>query len=557
MKKIWLNRYPDDVPSEINPDNYTSLVDLFNKATERFADKPAFKNMGCEISYRELEQYSRDFAAYLQNDLSLKKGERLALMMPNLLQYPVVLFAALRAGLTVVNVNPLYTERELEKQLKDCGATTVVVLSNFAHSLQKIIANTNIKHIIVTDICDLFPPVKRLLINFVVKYIKKLIPTYQIPNKIPFVSALRKGRKQSFKAPNIHCEDIALLQYTGGTTGISKGAMLTHRNLLANVEQAKACFIPRLTVGEEVIVTALPLYHIFALMVNCLLFMDIGACNLLITNPRDIKGLVKTLAKNHFTALTGVNTLFNALVNSEGFKKLDFSSLHIVVGGGMPIQQPVADSWHKITGTYLLEGYGLTECSPLVAVNPYDLDAYSGSIGLPVASTDIRIVNEKGQEVDVGEAGELWVKGPQVMKGYWNNPEATNEIIFDGWLVTGDIVVMDQQGFIRIVDRKKDMILVSGFNVYPKEIEDLVISHPKVLEVAVIGIPCVNSGEQVKLYIVKKDPSLTEQEIRDFCRSNLTGYKVPRHIEFMTELPKSNVGKILRRELREHALIEK
>ena len=393
MEKIWLNRYPDDVPAEINPDHYTSLVELFSKAVERFTDKPAFKNMGHSISYRQLEQYSRDFAAYLQQDLALKKGERLAIMMPNLLQYPVVLFAALRAGLIVVNINPLYTERELEKQLKDCGATTLIVLANFAHTLQKVITHTNVKHIVVTDIGDLFPPLKRLAINFTVRYVKKLVPPYHLTGSVSFLSALQKGRKLIFSAPTIQRNDIALLQYTGGTTGISKGAMLTHRNLLANIEQAKANFMPRLRIGEEIIVTALPLYHIFALMVNCLFFVEIGACNLLITNPRDIKGLVSTLAKNRFTALTGVNTLFNALINNDDFNKLNFSSLHIVVGGGMPLQQPVADNWHRITGTYLLEGYGLTECSPLVAVNPYDLDAYNGSIGLPVASTDIRIIN--------------------------------------------------------------------------------------------------------------------------------------------------------------------
>lgn len=554
MNKVWLSRYPKDVPAEIDAQRYSSLADMFENAVNRFADQPAYINQGKVMTFRRLEKRSRAFAAYLQNSLGLKKGDRVAVMMPNLLQYPIVLFGILRAGMVVVNVNPLYTPRELEHQLNDCGAKAIVIVSNFAHTLEKVVKQTQIEHVILSGLGDQLSVGKRSLVNFVVKYIKKLVPKYNLPGAISFRSALHKGRNQQYIKPRLSPDDLALLQYTGGTTGVAKGAMLTHGNLLANMEQARAAYIPLLIVGQELVVTALPLYHIFALTVNCLLFLEVGGCNLLITNPRDLKGMVKELSRYPFSALTGVNTLFNALINDEDFRELDFSHLRITVGGGMSVQRSVADRWQQLTGTHLLEGYGLTECSPLVAGNPYDLQQYSGSIGLPVASTEIRLVDDQGIDVPEGQAGELWVKGPQVMQGYWNRPEATNEVLKDGWLATGDIVVMDEQGFMKIVDRKKDMILVSGFNVYPNEIEEVVASHAKVLEVAAIGVPNEVSGETVKIYVVKRDPSLTKDELLAHCRSGLTGYKIPRIVEFRGELPKSNVGKILRKDLRDEAI---
>jgi long-chain acyl-CoA synthetase len=554
VDKRWLARYPKDISAEIEIDKYASLADLFEQSVQQFADQPAFVNLGKTMTFRRLEARSRAFAAYLQNSLGLKKGDRVALMMPNLLQYPIALFGVLRAGLVVVNVNPLYTPRELEHQLNDCGAKAIVIVSGVAHTLDKIVKNTQIEHVILTGIGDQLSVGKRSLVNFVVKYIKKLVPKYHLLGAVSFRQVLRKGRHQQYVKPNITPDDLALLQYTGGTTGVAKGAMLTHRNLLTNMEQAKAAYMPLLTVGQELVVTALPLYHIFALTVNCLLFINIGGCNLLITDPRNLKEVVKELARYPFSALTGVNTLFNALVNNEDFRELDFTHLHITVGGGMSVQRGVADRWKQLTGTHILEGYGLTECSPMVAANPYDLQQYSGSIGLPFPSTDIRLVNDQGEDVPAGEAGELWIKGPQVMKGYWNRPEATNEVLKDGWLSTGDIVTMDEQGFMRIVDRKKDMILVSGFNVYPNEVEDVVAHHPKVLEVAAIGVPNGVAGEKVKIYVVKRDPSLTKDELLVYCRSSLTGYKVPKLIEFRDELPKSNVGKILRKNLRDEVL---
>jgi len=555
LEKIWLSRYPKDTPAEIDPDHYQSLVDMFEQAVRRFSDQPAFMNQGQIMTFRKLEERSRAFAAYLQG-VGLKKGDRIALMMPNLLQYPIALFGALRAGLIVVNVNPLYTPHELEHQLNDCSAKAIVIVSNFARTLEEIVKKTAIEHVILTGIGDLLSAPKRSVVNFVVKYIKKLVPKYHLPDAISFRAALRKGRYWQYVKPDITNQDIALLQYTGGTTGVAKGAMLTHRNILANVEQAKAAYLPLLSIGKEVIVTALPLYHIFALTVNCMLFIEIGGRNLLITNPRDIKGLVKELSRYRFTAMTGVNTLFNALLNNEDFKELDFSHYHLSVGGGMAVQRSVAERWQKITGTYLLEGYGLTECSPLVSGNPYDLGEYNGSIGLPVASTEIRVVNAQGQDVEQGEEGELLVKGPQVMKGYWQRPEATSEVLNDDWLATGDIVTVDPQGFIRIVDRKKDMILVSGFNVYPNEIEDVIMLHPKVLEVAAVGVPEESTGEAVKVYIVLCDSSLTKDELIQHCRNYLTRYKIPKYIEFRDELPKSNVGKILRRELKNESKIK-
>ncbi|MBY4836821.1 long-chain-fatty-acid--CoA ligase FadD [Pantoea sp. DY-5] len=553
MNKVWLKRYPADVPAEINADRYASLVDLFEHATEQYADQVAFINMGQPMTYRQLEKQSRAFAAWLQQGLGLKQGDRVALMMPNLLQYPVALFGVLRAGMVVVNVNPLYTPRELKHQLVDSGASAIVIVSNFAHTLEKVVAETPIKHVMLTRMGDQLAPVKATLVNFVVKYVKKLVPKYHLPGAVPFRSALSQGEEMTYQRPTVTNDDLAFLQYTGGTTGVAKGAMLTHRNMQANLEQTKATYGKLLRPGKEQVVTALPLYHIFALTVNGLLFLDLGGTNLLITNPRDIPGFVKELSKFPFTAITGVNTLFNALLNDANFNKLDFSTLRLSAGGGMAVQKAVAERWEKLTGHYLLEGYGLTECSPLVSVNPYDITCHTGSIGLPVPSTDVRIVDDEDKDVAPGEPGELCIRGPQVMTGYWQRADATDEVLKNGWLHTGDIVTVDSEGFIRIVDRKKDMILVSGFNVYPNEIEDVLMQHEKVREAAAIGVPSDLSGEAVKVCIVKKDPSLTKEEVLDHCRRQLTGYKVPKIIEFRDELPKTNVGKILRRELRDEA----
>lgn len=553
LNKVWLKRYPADVPAEINADRYTSLVELFEHAALQYADQTAFINMGQPMTYRQLDKQSRDFAAWLQQGLGLNQGDRVALMMPNLLQYPVALFGVLRAGMVVVNVNPLYTPRELKHQLNDSGASAIVIVSNFAHTLEKVVAETPIKHVMLTRMGDQLAPIKATLVNFVVKYVKKLVPKYHLPGAVPFRSALQQGAQMTYQRPTLTNSDLAFLQYTGGTTGVAKGAMLTHGNMQANLEQTKATYGKLLRAGKEQVVTALPLYHIFALTVNGLLFLDLGGTNLLITNPRDIPGFVKELSKFPFTAITGVNTLFNALLNDENFNKLDFSTLRLSAGGGMAVQKAVAERWEKLTGHYLLEGYGLTECSPLVSVNPYDITCHTGSIGLPVPSTDVRIVDDEDNDVAPGEPGELCIRGPQVMVGYWQRPDATEEVLKNGWLHTGDVVTVDGEGFIRIVDRKKDMILVSGFNVYPNEIEDVLMQHPKVREAAAIGVPSDLSGEAVKVCIVKKDPSLTKEEVLDHCRRQLTGYKVPKIIEFRDELPKTNVGKILRRELRDEA----
>ncbi|MFA4741498.1 long-chain-fatty-acid--CoA ligase FadD [Vibrio vulnificus] len=552
MEKPWLSRYPSDVPETINPDQYESLVEMFEQSVQKYADQPAFMNMGSVMTFRKLEERSRAFAAYLQNELKLKKGDRVALMMPNLLQYPVALFGVLRAGCIAVNVNPLYTPRELEHQLNDSGATAIVIVSNFANTLEQIVENTPVKHVVLTSLGQMLPRAKGTIVDFVVKYVKGMVPKYDLPGAISMRKALHKGRRLQYVKPFMTGDDIAFLQYTGGTTGVAKGAILTHRNMIANVMQAKGMYGPVLQPGRELVVTALPLYHVFALTVNCLLFIEMGGRNLLITNPRDIPGFVKELQKYPFTAITGVNTLFNALVNNEDFHELNFSHLKLAVGGGMAVQRAVAEKWKKTTGCYLLEGYGLTECSPLVAAYPHDLVDYNGSIGLPVPSTEVRIVNDEGEALANSETGELQVRGPQVMQGYWQRPEATKEVINnDGWLSTGDIVKFDEDGFLHIVDRKKDMILVSGFNVYPNEIEDVVALHGKVLEVAAIGQPHEVSGEVVKVYVVKRDPSLTKEEIINHCRQHLTGYKVPKLIEFREDLPKTNVGKILRRVLRD------
>jgi len=550
----WINHLPEDVPAEINVEQYSSLVDMFETAVAKYEDQPAFINMGATLTYRKLEERSRAFAAYLQNELKLEKGDRVALMMPNLLQYPIALFGVLRAGMVVVNVNPLYTPRELKHQLIDSGAKAIVVVSNFARTLEEVVDQTPVESVIITSLGDQLSAPKRTLVNFVVKYIKKLVPKYDLPHALSMRDTLSTGRRMQYIKPEVTNDDLAFLQYTGGTTGVSKGAMLTHGNIVANVLQADGAYSPALNDGSEFVVTALPLYHIFALTVNCLLFLHKGSQNLLITNPRDIPGFVAELKKYPFTALTGVNTLFNALVNSDDFSQLDFSRLKLSIGGGMAVQKAVADKWQTITKTRLLEGYGLTEASPLLTCCPYNLDGYNGSIGFPAPSTLIQIRNDDGKVLAQGETGELFGKGPQVMKGYWQRPEETAKVIdTDGWLATGDIGYMDEKGFFYIVDRKKDMILVSGFNVFPNEVEEVVALHPKVIEVAAVGVPNDASGELVKVFVVAKDKSLTAEDIIKHCRIHLTGYKVPKLVEFRDELPKTNVGKILRRELRDEA----
>ena len=554
MDQLWINNLPDDVPSEIDVEQYASLVDLFETSVSKYADQPAFVNMGATLTYRKLEERSRAFAAYLQNELKLNKGDRVAIMMPNLLQYPIALFGILRAGMVVVNVNPLYTPRELKHQLTDSGAKAIVVVSNFAHTLDKVVAETPVESVILTGLGDLLSAPKRTVVNFVVKYIKKMVPKYHLPQAISMRKALSKGRRLQYVKPVVKKDDLAFLQYTGGTTGVSKGAMLSHGNVVSNLLQADAAYGTLLINGKEFVVTALPLYHIFALTVNCLLFLHKGANNLLITNPRDLPAFIGELEKHPFTALTGVNTLFNALVNSEAFEKLDFSELKLSIGGGMAVQRAVADKWQGITKTRLLEGYGLTEASPLVTCCPYNLDGYNGSIGFPVSNTDIQVRDEEGNVLPQGETGELFAKGPQVMVGYWNRPEETANVIDrNGYLATGDIGYMDDKGFFFIVDRKKDMILVSGFNVFPNEVEEVVALHPKVIEVAAVGVPHDVSGELVKVFVVANDKSLTKEDIIKHCREHLTGYKIPKLVEFRDELPKTNVGKILRRELRDEA----
>lgn len=553
--KPWLNRYPADVPAEIDADKFSSLLEMFEQSVSEFADLPAYSNFGKTLSYRQLDSLSRDFAAYLQQGLKLAPGERIALMMPNLLQYPVCLFGALRAGLVVVNVNPLYTARELKHQLNDAGPTTIVIVENFAHTLTEVLEETPVKRVILTRMGDQLGLVKGTLVNMVVRYIKKLVPDFTLPNAIPYKTALAQGSGLRYIRPELNGDTLAFLQYTGGTTGRSKGAMLSHRNMLANVEQCLGVYGPVLNKGQEKVVTALPLYHVFALTVNGLLFFRLGAHNLLITNPRDIPGFVRELKGYDFSCITGVNTLFNALVNNADFQAHEFKSLKLTIGGGMAVQRTVAEQWQSITGSRLLEGYGLTECSPLVTVCPYDMKGYNGSIGLPVCSTEVRLVDDNNEEIHLTQTpGEMEVKGPQVMSGYWGQSGADDETFHDGWLRTGDIATIDEQGFLNIVDRKKDMILVSGFNVFPNEIEEVVMQHPGVLEAAAVGVPGKDSGEIVKLVVVKKPGvSLDEKTLISHCRQYLTAYKVPKVIEFRDELPKTNVGKILRRELREAA----
>ncbi|HOW76930.1 MAG TPA: long-chain-fatty-acid--CoA ligase [Candidatus Competibacteraceae bacterium] len=552
MEKIWLKEYPAGVPTEIDLNEFASLKDILEKSCQRFADLPAYSNMGVTLRYRDIDRLSRDFGAWLQAQ-GLAKGDRVAIMMPNALQYPVALFGALRAGLTVVNVNPLYTPRELEHQLIDSGATAIVIIENFAHTLQEVLAKTPVKMVITTELGDLFPFPKRLLVNFVVKYVKKMVPAWNIPGAIPFRRVLSEGARKTLNNVPLNHDDLAFLQYTGGTTGVSKGAMLTHGNMVANLQQASAWLQPFSKPAEETIITALPLYHIFSLTANCLTFMKVGGHNILITNPRDMPGFVKELGKVKFTAITGVNTLFNGLLHTPGFDRLNFSTLKISLGGGMAVQRAVAERWKQLTGIPLIEAYGLTETSPAACINPLTLPEYNGSIGLPLPSTELSIRDDEDRERGIGvdEAGEICLRGPQVMRGYWQRPEETAKVMTeDGYLRTGDVGYVDERGYVRIVDRKKDMILVSGFNVYPNEVEDVVVHHPGVLEAAAVGVPDEKSGEAVKIVVVKKDPALTGEALIAHCREHLTSYKVPRHVEFRDELPKTNVGKILRRMLR-------
>ncbi len=551
VEKIWLREYPLGVPAEVDLNEFSSLKDILEKTCRRFADLPAYSNMGATLRYRDVDRLSRNFGAYLQQGLGLGKGERVALMMPNVLQYPVALFGILRAGLIVVNVNPLYTPRELEHQLKDSGATAIVIVENFAHTLQEVLDQTLVKTVITTQLGDLFPFLKRTLVNFVVKRVKKLVPAWHIPGVVPFKQALREGAARTLSDVPLDHDDLAFLQYTGGTTGIAKGAMLTHGNMVANLQQASAWLSTVSKPAEETIITALPLYHIFSLTANCLTFMKAGGHNILITNPRDMPGFVKELSKIKFTAISGVNTLFNALLHTPGFDRLDFQSLKLSLAGGMAVQRAVAENWRQVTGTPLIEGYGLTETSPAATFNPLTLTEYNGSIGLPLPSTALSIRADDERELGIGEVGEICIRGPQVMRGYWNQPEETAKVMTsDGYLRTGDMGFVDERGYVRIVDRKKDLIIVSGFNVYPNEVEDVVAHHPGVLEVAAVGVPDDKSGEAVKIVVVRKDPALTAEALIEHCRRHLTGYKVPRHIEFRTELPKTNVGKILRRAMR-------
>lgn len=549
-----MSSYPKGVPTTIDVDEFPSIVSVLENAIAKFRDRPAFRNLGKTITYAEVDRLSAQFASFLLNDLKLKKGDRVALMMPNVLQYPIAIFGVLRAGLTVVNTNPLYTPRELKHQLIDSGASVLVVLSNVAHTAAEVVAETPVKQVIVTSIGEMLGFPKGAIVDFMVKYVKKMVPDYDIPGAIDFRTALARGAKHELPAVSLHHGDIAFLQYTGGTTGVAKGAMLTHRNLVANMQQASAWIGTNAKPGEEVIITALPLYHIFALTANCLVFMKFGGLNHLITNPRDMPGFVRELKSTRFTAITGVNTLFNGLLNTPGFDTVDFSALHLTLGGGMAVQRAVAERWKQVTGCTLVEAYGLTETSPAACINPMDLKEFNGAIGLPISSTDACIKDDEGRMLPVGDVGELCIKGPQVMQGYWQRPEETAKVIdAEGWLHTGDMAKMDAAGYFYIVDRKKDMILVSGFNVYPNEIEDVVATMPGVLEVAAVGVPDDKSGETVKVVIVRKDPNLTAEQVKAFCKDKLTGYKLPRYVEFRSELPKTNVGKILRRELRDSA----
>ena len=549
MEKIWLANYPRGVPEHVEVTAYPSLCDVLERSVATYGARAAYTNMGASIDYLSLERLSRDFAAFLQSELRLQPGTRVALMMPNILQYPLALFGILRAGCTAVNCNPLYTPRELKYQLQDSGAEAIVVLENFASALQQAVASTKVRHVIVTSLGEMLGFPSGLIVNSVVRYVRRMVPAWDIPGAIAFAHALRLGRRAPFERVRLGPQDLAFLQYTGGTTGIPKGAMLTHGNVVANLQQVHAWLRPVLTDGAEVAIAPLPLYHIFALTA-CLVLMKIGATTVLVTNPRDIPGFVKELARRRFSVIIGVNTLFNALLNDPHFARLDFTTLRVALGGGMAVQRAVAERWKKVTGKALIEAYGMTETSPAVTINPLDLPEFNGAIGLPIPSTEIAIRDDIGSDVPAGEVGELCVRGPQVTQGYWGRPAETRNVLMpDGFLRTGDLATIDAQGYVRIVDRKKDMIIVSGFKVFPNEVEDVVATCPGVLEVAAFGVPDATSGQAVRLAIVKKDPQLTAEDVIAFCRKNLTGYKIPRRVEFRDELPKTPIGKILRRAL--------
>ncbi|WP_019560487.1 MULTISPECIES: long-chain-fatty-acid--CoA ligase [Caldimonas] len=555
MEKVWLKHYPEGVPHEINPDQYPSLVALLEESFTKYAERPAFKFMGKTLTYAQLDEYSRIFAAYLQS-LGLSQGDRVAIMMPNVPQYPIVVAAILRAGYVIVNVNPLYTARELEHQLKDSGARAIVIIENFARTLQECLAKTPVQHVVLAAMGDLLGFPKGALVNYVVRKVKKLVPAFDLPGAVRFNDAIAKGRSLTLRKPDIKPSDIAVLQYTGGTTGVSKGAVLLHRNIIANVLQSEAWNGPalkKIPPGEQTVtVCALPLYHIFAFTVNMMLSMRMGGCNILIPNPRDIPAVLKELSQHKFHSFPAVNTLFNALANHPDFDKVDWSSLKLSVGGGMAVQSATAKLWLQKTGCPICEGYGLSETSPSASCNPTDSTEFTGTIGLPLPSTEFKLLDDEGNEVPIGTPGEIAIRGPQVMAGYWQRPDETAKVMTpDGFFRTGDIGTVDERGYFKIVDRKKDMILVSGFNVYPNEVEDVVAQMDGVLEVAAVGVPDEKSGEAVKLVIVKKNPALTEADVRAYCEQNLTGYKRPKVIEFRSELPKTPVGKILRRELRD------
>jgi len=547
----WLASYPPGVPREADTGKYRSLKHMFEHSCTRFRELPAVSNLGCTLSYADLDRDSRRFAAYLQSALGLAKGDRIALMLPNVLQYPVAFFGAMRAGLVLVNVNPLYTPRELQHQIADSGAQTILILENFAHKLAAVIATTGLKHVITTAVGDLLPAPRRWLVNFAVRHVKHLVPPWTLPQAVPLRAALALGERQGLNEVEVGPGDLALLQYTGGTTGIPKGAMLTHGNLVANLMQISAWIGKDLTEGAETVVTPLPLYHVFSLTANLLTFVSLGGHNLLVTDPRDIAGLIALLKPGRFSVITAVNTLFNALINAPDFAGVDFSRVKVVVGGGAAVQQTVATRWKEVTGTTIIEGYGLTETSPVVCVNPLNIADYTGMLGLPLPSTDLMICDEQGAEVATGEVGEICVLGPQVMQGYWNRPDETAKVLMpDGWLHTGDEGTMRADGYVKLSDRKKDIILVSGFKVFPNEVEEVAMMLPGVLEAGATSAPDERSGQAVKLFIVKRDPALSAEQVLAHCRKNLTGYKVPKYVEFRTELPKSPIGKVLRRELR-------
>ncbi|ORF29053.1 AMP-binding protein [Snodgrassella alvi] len=551
MEKIWLQSYQEGVRAEVDVRAYSSIIDVLDTSVKKFGPQPSFSNMGTTLTYTQTATFVNQFTSYLQNVLNLQKGERVAIMMPNVLQYPIAVFGVLQAGGVVVNVNPLYTPRELAHQLIDSGATAIIVLENFAHTVAQVLEQTAIKQVIVASMGDMLGWLKGTVVNFMLRKVKKMVKPFQIEGAVTFLQALELGKKQRFTPVPLELEDLALLQYTGGTTGMSKGAMLTHGNIVANMQQASEWIKANLVPGQEVVVTPLPLYHIFSLTVNIMIFANAGSKNILITNPRDIKALVKVLKNNRVTVMSGVNTLFNALIHNEEFKTIDFSTWKLVLGGGMATQKMVAQEWKAITGVPIIDAYGLTEASPGVCANPLNNPEYTGTAGLPVSNTDIEIRDDNGKVLGVGEVGELWVQGPQVMKGYWNRPEETAKVLDSrGFVATGDMAKIDAKGYVKLVDRKKDMILVSGFNVYPNEVEEVVAAMPEVLEVACIGVPNEKSGEAIKLFVVKREPNLTREQIIAYCRQNLTGYKVPKDIEFCSELPKSAVGKILRKDLR-------